>query len=294
MVQKIVSTPETSLDFRMAIIARTHPFSRTFRKRHYMGNPPEIKPKDLFSRQASLYATFRPTYPEALYQFIFQHVPKKETAWDCATGNGQVAQYLSRHFRNVFATDISQQQLDNALQLKNVAYSIAPAEQTSFANGQFDLITVGQALHWFDHEAFYKEVNRVSNTHGIIAVWGYNILSVAPDIDNLLNNFYHNVVGPYWDDARKMVENAYRSIPFPFKEIPTPSFYITLSWTPEQLEGYLLTWSSTQKYIKTTNANPIPFLMEKIHREWHPGKSREIRFPVFLRIGMVNRSGIGH
>lgn len=254
-----------------------------------MGNSSEIKPKDLFSAQASLYATFRPTYPAALYQFIFDHVSEKNVAWDCATGNGQVAQYLSHHFQKVFATDISQQQLDNAFQAQNIIYSIAPGEKTFFADNQFDLITVGQALHWFNLEAFYKEVNRVGKPGGIIAVWGYNILSVTPDIDKIILDFYHNVVGPYWDSARKLVEASYASLPFPFEEINSPPFYIKFSWTPEQLEGYLLTWSSTQKYIKTINANPVPAMMEKIYPYWEPGKQKEIQFPVFLRLGLIGQ-----
>src|SRR5882672_948119 len=117
--------------------------------------------KDLFSAQAKQYAAFRPTYPEALYDFIFQHVHGNENAWDCATGNGQVAQRLARQFKKVYATDISQKQLDQASPANNIHYAVSPAESTPFPDHQFDLITVGQALHWFDLDKFYAEVKRV-------------------------------------------------------------------------------------------------------------------------------------
>ncbi len=54
--------------------------------------------KDLFSDQADLYAKYRPTAPEELYDHIFSFVTKKDTAWDCATGNGQAAIVLADHF----------------------------------------------------------------------------------------------------------------------------------------------------------------------------------------------------
>ena len=110
--------------------------------------------KDFFSGHSKLYATFRPTYPDDLYDFIFKHVQNFDSVWDCGTGNGQVARYLSTSFKKVYATDISQQQLDNAFQADNIIYSVSGAEQTNFTNNQFDLITVGQAMHWFDVERF--------------------------------------------------------------------------------------------------------------------------------------------
>ncbi|HEX6226203.1 MAG TPA: class I SAM-dependent methyltransferase, partial [Chryseolinea sp.] len=118
--------------------------------------------KDLFSSHSKIYAAFRPTYPKALYEFIFQHVGGKNSAWDCATGNGQVAKYLSYYFDKVYATDISQQQLDQAAREENIFYSKTPAERTGFPDDQFDLITVAQALHWFDRDSFYSEALRVA------------------------------------------------------------------------------------------------------------------------------------
>src|SRR5687767_7168314 len=152
--------------------------------------------KDYFSDQSKAYATFRPTYPKELYEFIFSHLKNKGVAWDCATGNGQVARYLSDHFQKIYATDISQKQIDNAVLKDNIVYSVCKAEQTSFADQQFDLITVAQALHWIDTSAFYKEVIRTSKPDALLAVWGYALLSVNERIDPLFLDFYHNTVGP--------------------------------------------------------------------------------------------------
>lgn len=241
--------------------------------------------KDYFSTQANVYAAFRPTYPAGLYEFIFKHVSEKKIAWDCATGNGQVAQYLANNFDKVYATDISQQQLDHAVQKKNIFYSLSPAEKTGFDDKQFDLVTVGQALHWFDRELFYGEVRRVTKPGGILAVWGYAMLSIEPAVDKIILNFYNTIVGPYWDGARKLVEEEYRSIAFPFQEIETPRFDIKVTWTLGQLAGYLESWSATQKYIKVHGHNPVPDVLQELSAFWRPATPKEVKFPVFLKLG---------
>ncbi len=241
--------------------------------------------KDFFSGHAKLYAAFRPSYPKELYQFMFEHVKEFDAAWDCATGNGQVAQYLSPHFDKVFATDISQQQLDNAFQAENILYSVLPAEKTNFPDKQFDLITVGQALHWFDLQQFYTEVRRVAKPDALLAVWGYSVCSVNPAIDEFFLDFYNNIVGPYWDSARKMVEEEYFNVPFPFQQIQTPKFSLEVEWTLEQFAGYLSTWSATQKYIKDNNHDPVPEIIRKIATEWIGKKI--VSFPIFLKFGRI-------
>lgn len=242
--------------------------------------------KDYFSSHSKLYATFRPTYPEELYQFIFKHVNQFDCVLDCATGNGQAAQRLAKQFQTVCATDISQQQLEHAVHANNIQYSVASAEHTNFKDQQFDLITVGQAMHWFDLDKFYNEAKRILKPSGILAVWGYSTCSVNETIDIIFNNFYRNTVGPYWDSARKMVEDEYHGIPFPFTEIPSPKFSIEVNWTLEEFGGYLSTWSATQKFIEDKNFNPVPDVIENLRPHWNT--SMPIRFPVFLKLGTLS------
>ncbi|MBK5272239.1 MAG: class I SAM-dependent methyltransferase, partial [Bacteroidia bacterium] len=158
--------------------------------------------KDNFSRQADKYAKYRPTYPSDLFEFILNNIKNKQTAWDCGTGNGQTAKELATHFENVFATDISQKQIDNAHQAANIFYSVQPAEQTNFPDNIFDLITVSQALHWFLFDKFYKEVKRVAKPGAWIAVWTYTLPTISLEIDTVIIDFYKNTLGSYWDKER--------------------------------------------------------------------------------------------
>jgi len=243
--------------------------------------------KDLFSNHANQYAAFRPTYPKELYDFVFKHVKEFESAWDAGTGNGQVARDLSKRFNKVIATDISAKQIEKAYQAENIFYSIA-SEATSFQENTFDLICVAQAIHWFDREKFYAEVKRVAKLDALIAVWGYSLLSVSPEIDFHIKDFYVNIVGPYWDKERKLIDEQYETIAFPFQEIKTPEFSFSFQWTLNELQGYLETWSSVQKIIRENNYNPVEEFIQRIAPFWKSAVMT-IQFPLFMRIGFIKK-----
>jgi len=242
--------------------------------------------KDNFSTQANLYASFRPHYPQAMYDILFEQVKGFDTALDCATGNGQVAAVLAAKFREVYATDISEKQLAEAPVLPNVRYSVQPAEQTTFADASFNLITVAQAIHWFNFDAFYADAKRLLKPGGMLAVIGYGRVRVNEKVDVWLDNFYWNIVGPYWDKERHYIDEAYQTIPFPFAELPMPKLSINYSWDKQHLIGYLNTWSALQHYVKANNSNPLtPQLLAALDMVWPDGAVMDVRFPLFLRVG---------
>jgi SAM-dependent methyltransferase len=242
--------------------------------------------KDLFSGHASQYAAFRPTYPAELYEFLYSHVSSFENAWDAGTGNGQVARVLARRFKNVFATDISKRQLENAVIAENIFYW-QTGEQTTFSEKYFDLICVAQAIHWFDREKFYAEVKRVAKPTALIAVWGYGLLSINKEIDELLQDFYTRTIGSYWDKDRRLIDQQYKTISFPFRELECPAFSIHTEWNLQELHGYLTTWSSVQKFIEMHEVNSVDELISRIQPHWKIDK-QPISFPIFMRVGKVN------
>lgn len=242
--------------------------------------------KDRFSQHASQYAAFRPTYPHELYEFLLSQVSSRQIAWDCATGNGQVAVDLSPYFKQVMATDMSKNQLDHAPPAANILYSVSQSEKTPFPPSTFDLITVAQAIHWFNIPDFYSEAKRVAKRGGVLAVWGYGLLRIEPTIDEYILDFYVNIIGSYWDPERKLIDERYQTIPFPFEEISSPSFDFSFHWGLEELRGYLTTWSSVQKYIQQHGRNPVDALIEVIKPMWREPKLK-ITFPLFVRCGRI-------
>lgn len=179
--------------------------------------------KDNFSTQSAEYAIYRPTYPQELFDFLFSLVNQKESAWDCATGNGQVARVLAQHFAGVYATDISEKQLSQALKLPNVVYSVESSEKANVPDVSFDLITVAQAIHWFNFDAFYSEVKRTLKPNGLLAVIGYGVMVIDKKVDQVVHKLYEDILGKYWDSERIYIEEGYKTIPFPFDEIDRKS-----------------------------------------------------------------------
>ncbi|RPD47614.1 class I SAM-dependent methyltransferase [Hymenobacter sediminis] len=239
---------------------------------------------DRFSSQAELYARYRIDYPAELYQWLLPQVPQHERAWDCATGNGQVALVLAEHFQQVEATDLSTSQLAQAPSRSNVTYQPSAAEHTPFPESYFDLITVAQALHWFDMEAFNEEVRRLLRPGGVVAEWGYGLVQVGPELNPLIREFYAGTMRPYWDENRWHIDDEYARLPFPFVGVQQARFAVRRQWSAEWFLNYLRTWSSVVKYEKQHGHDPVSLIAEELTRLWGPGE-RPIEFPVFARLG---------
>ncbi|MEO0331180.1 MAG: class I SAM-dependent methyltransferase [Bacteroidota bacterium] len=241
--------------------------------------------KDNFSVQASSYARFRPTYPDDMLRYINDQASRHQIAWDVGTGNGQVAVWLADHFKHVYATDISENQLVHAPKRKNIYYQLVAAEEVQFAKNQFDLVTVGQAVHWFDIDRFYQVVQCSLKPKGVIALFGYTFLRISPAIDEVIYHLYQTILGKYWDEERRLVEQEYQSISFPFREIMAPEFHYTTQWMLDQLFGYLNTWSAVQHYRQDHDDNPVNLVEQNLSQAWGKVKLREVCFPMFLRLG---------
>ena len=242
--------------------------------------------KDNFSTQSNLYAKFRPTYPQELYDFILAQVTNFSSAWDCGTGNGQVAGVLSNYFKDVYATDISENQMQNAVKKANIHYSKQPAESTNFKDHSFDLITVAQAIHWFNFEEFYKEVKRCLKPEGVFAVIGYELFSSNEETNLVIEELYHGLIGAYWDKERYLLEEGYKTIPFPFKEIETPNINLKLDWSFDQLIGYLKTWSAVKHYENDKGVNPVDIIKKELRQAY--GERGIINYPILFRLGKLS------
>lgn len=243
--------------------------------------------KDYFSSKSDAYAQFRPHYPAPLYAYLASISPHHELAWDCATGTGQAALGLAPHFDRIIATDASANQIAHARPDPKISYQVAPAGTTSIPSSSVDLVVVAQALHWFDLNEFNSEVERVLKPQGVIAVWSYNLLTVSPNVDAVINRLYEKIVGAYWPSERSLVEDGYKGLVFPFKEINGPPFRMTATWSLEHLTGYLHTWSAVQRYQEQNNHDPVAMVVDELCAAWgEEGGLKRISWPLSLRIGL--------
>lgn len=238
-----------------------------------------------FSQSSDQYAKHRPQYPDELFLYLSQICKEHNHVWDCATGNGQAAVSLTNYFSRVEATDISEEQIKHAVSNPKIKYSISSAEQTSFENESFDLVTVAVAIHWFDQQKFFQEVNRVLKPNGILAIWSYGLFEIEPEIDKIIFEELLKPIDRFWAEGNRQVMNGYKDVVLPFDEIQnTPKFTMKIEWNLNQLSAYLRTWSAVKRYITEIGNDPIEILESKLKKSWGESeKTKMVQMPIFFR-----------
>lgn len=258
---------------------------------------------ELFIKQAKQYLVTRPNYPQQLFQFIASKTPSHDVAWDVGTGSGQAVTSIAEIYKKVIGTDTSPKQLELAPKLPNVEYKCTPADipmaylDTHIAaKSTVDLVTIAQALHWFDNPSFYQQVKHVlKKPHGVVAAWCYTVPQVNAAIDAVFKPFYAVDSEPYWELARNKVDNEYRTIEFPFVPVDGLDHTGPFKFKTEKLMSldeyfmYIRSWSAYQ----TAKDKGVELLSDGVVKEfiraWEEdgAQSKTVVFPVYLRIGKV-------
>lgn len=242
---------------------------------------------DHFGARSQLYREVRPTYPAALFHFLAIIAPSTRIAWDCATGNGQAATSLAGRFTAVLGTDPSEAMIAEAAPHPRVRYAVTTYD-TKLEDRSVGVVTVAQALHWLDVDAFIVEARRVLVPDGLLAAWCYTNCRVSPGLDELLDHFHDVIVGPYWPLERKHVVDGYRAIALPIDEYAVPPFEMLEEWNLAQYLGYIRSWSGVAKCVAARGEQPVLDFEEEVRREWgNPLLRRPIRWPMRFRVGEV-------
>ena len=245
--------------------------------------------KDHFSGHAQAYADARPSYPGELFDYMYAQCPEHELVWDCATGNGQAALSLAKKFRKVIATDGSAEQVGQGQAAQNIEYRQMTAEQSLLEEGTFDLVTVAQALHWFDTQAFFENARACLKPTGILAAWCYAVQSINPEIDSVIEKLYEGILGDYWPPERRLVENHYRDIHFPFDSCIEREFVMSREWNLQQLCGYFTSWSALQRYKRKKGSDPLQLIIAELQDTWgaDPEQTHTVSWPLTLKLAKM-------
>lgn len=239
--------------------------------------------KDHFSGHAGSYAEFRPGYPESLFAYLAAQCVGHELAWDCATGNGQAARSLAPYFSKIIATDASAEQIASANTHTKIDFRVAPAESSGLDTASVNLVTVAQALHWFDIDQFFTEAMRVLKPGGVLAVWCYEHCHVDAACDETIERVFTET-DAYWPPERKIVDDRYQGIRFPVAELPAEAFSMSAFWTANDMLGYMRTWSASQRYLAASGKESTAPWEDELQQRWGSG-AREVKWPITLRAG---------
>jgi SAM-dependent methyltransferase len=241
---------------------------------------------DLFSGHAEQYRNARPGYPACLFEYLANRCESHHYAWDAATGNGQAAIDLTRYFAEVKASDVSQQQINLAMAHENIEYSVQQSEATDYPDQYFDFVCVFQALHWFDHGNFWKEVKRVLKPNGVFAACGYSWLKTDPQIEQVLQTYIHPYIHSYWAPQARLLWDRYEGIDFPFSNIETRVFNTNVQWNLNELFAYITSWSATVYCVKENGDTFLDKAYDAFLHEWgNPEQKKEIQFDFFTISG---------
>ncbi|PKA58530.1 hypothetical protein AXF42_Ash008817 [Apostasia shenzhenica] len=268
---------------------------------------------ELSGQQAQNYAAIRPTYPPELFRYIASKCPFRRLAWDAGTGCGQAAASLAALFDSVVATDINPEKLSYAPAhlLPNVRFALTPpalslpdVHRLVAPPGAVDLVTVAQALHWFDRPAFYALARAVlRRPGGVLAAWCY----LSPVVDGgEVDEIYRQVFeasAPYWSPESLMVKEEYTAVEFPFEAVeaeqetgPVGGFAAEREMTARDFVEYVRSGSPYQTARKKGLELFPAELVAKLERSWGgEGKQvKKVKFPISLRIGRVGEDGVDH
>ncbi|XP_055889152.1 putative methyltransferase DDB_G0268948 isoform X2 [Biomphalaria glabrata] len=248
-------------------------------------------------KQTQFYAKFRPHYTSEIYNTIVEFCKESHSDFDLAVdvgcGSGQSTIPLTEYFKKVIGVDVSENQIANAAQnAENVTFKVSHAENLDFIQSNtVDLVTVAQALHWLDLEKFFSEVFRLLKPGGSFVTYGYGLFKLEPEAaDNVVQHFYGNVLGNYWPEGRKIVEEKYMSITLPFPGWRrNDSLAIVKECTIDEFIGYMGSWSALNEYAK---ANPDINLLDIVRERLETSlisqtnqKAIKVTWPVFMLMG---------
>jgi SAM-dependent methyltransferase len=245
--------------------------------------------KDHFSGHASSYAAHRPSYPRAVADALAARSPGRRLAWDAGCGSGQLSTVLGEVFEEVLATDASAAQIAETTPHPRVRYAVSPAESSGLPEGSVDCAVAAQAAHWFDLDGYYREVRRVARPGGLLALITYAVMEVDPEVDRVVEHFYWKTLEGCWPPERILVEEGYRSLPFPFEPVEAPLLALEQRWDVDQLLGYVGTWSAVQSLRKVGRSAELEGFGDALRAAWgDPRTERLVRWPLSLRLGRVD------
>ncbi len=129
-----------------------------------------------FTGRAPFYSTSRPSYPMRILDILRTEIGFDRTfvVADVGSGTGLLSELFltnSNHMIGVEPNDdmriFAEKRLGKFPKFLSVK---GRAERTSLETARIDLVTVGQALHWFDCEAASKEFARILKPNGHVCI----------------------------------------------------------------------------------------------------------------------------
>lgn len=132
--------------------------------------------KKIYSSKAQKYAKYRWDYSSRAIQMIFDitNISKDSFVADIGAGTGILTKHFLGKVKCVFAVESNTEMLEIAKRslghYSSFTAIIGSAEAASLSDSSIDLITVAQAIHWFDREPTKNTFLRIMKPGGWLAI----------------------------------------------------------------------------------------------------------------------------
>jgi SAM-dependent methyltransferase len=175
----------------------------------------DLKSTERFSDRVADYVRYRPTYPEALIDWLRKAhgVTADWRVADVGAGTGISSKLFLDAGHTVIAVEPNAAMRNAAIQWLGSHPDFLAVDGSADATGldgaSVDLVSVAQAFHWFDPERSRQEFHRILRPGGLAAIyWNSRRLSGTPFLEGyeaLLRTYgtdYSSVAERYGDEPR--------------------------------------------------------------------------------------------
>lgn len=229
-----------------------------------------------FTNKAELYDKYRPNYAPKFIDFLYKYAGFTDYSRiaDIGAGTGILSEEFLKKGSTVICVEPNKRMLEQAKKrlqnYKNIIYINSTAENTNMDDSTIDFITVGQAFHWFDKNAFLKECKRILVEDGkVILAW--NITDSKDIINRELNNLNMRMLPNYDGYNQRDTEDDSRYSDF-FKNMESYTFDNDLSLDEEAFVGRCLSRSYTPNLIDNNYMKYISELLKIFDLRSEKGK----------------------
>lgn len=194
-----------------------------------------------FGKTSKAYAKYRDIYPEEVFEKLHEiGVGVQGSRWlDLGTGTGVIPRGLAKYGADIVATDISEQQITEAIALSkdysNIKYEVLAAEDISYPEHSFDAVTACQCFWYFDPNTVVPVIKSLLKPGGVFLKLYMSYLkeeSIAQDSNSIVKRINGN-----WKGASPALQDLNTHY---FEDPHTETMLVDIPFTRESWHGRMM------------------------------------------------------
>jgi SAM-dependent methyltransferase len=243
-----------------------------------------------FGAVALDYATFRAGFPESLFERLaaFGIGAEGQVITDVGSGTGTLARGFARRGARVIGVEPDERLVEQARQLDaqaqvRVDYALGTAEALPLGDRTMDVVTAGQAWHWFKGRLAASEMARVSRVGGRVVIAHFDWLPLPGNAVEATERLIkkHN---PAW---RMGGGNGFHPESIPdlaaagFNEFETFSYDVAVPYTSEAWRGRIRASGGVGAALSPAAVAAFDIELARLLKESYPSATLLVPHRVF-------------